>query len=188
MLLNRSGEIMKHIKDWKIFVTAGRAIFTIQDTRTGKRFTFKVLRPRPDYQRNINGDMYFVSVLTGSDNMNNYTYLGLFDTDPVRGLTFRETHRSRIGYPKTREAFIWFARLAELVTSDEELAAHMKFYHAGCCGRCGRTLTVPSSIKSGYGPDCIVVMSGILYGTKDTYEDNAKELRKLFKMASRLKE
>jgi len=174
------------MKDWKTFVKAGRAIFTLQDTRTGQRYTFKVNRSHEK-----NKEMYFVSVLTGPDNTNSYTYLGIFDTDPIRGLTFRETHRSRVGYPLTRTAFIWFARLAELVTSDEELAPHMKFYHADRCGRCGKLLTVPESIKSGYGPECIVAMSSILYGSsgnEDVYENNAKELRKLMKLAAQLKD
>jgi hypothetical protein len=28
-------------------------------------------------------------------------------------------------------------------------------HHEGRCGRCGRTLTVPESIESGFGPECI---------------------------------
>jgi len=28
-------------------------------------------------------------------------------------------------------------------------------FHEGACGRCGRTLTVPESIASGFGPECI---------------------------------
>jgi hypothetical protein len=33
-------------------------------------------------------------------------------------------------------------------------------HHEGKCGRCGRLLTVPSSIESGIGPECSKIMRG----------------------------
>jgi hypothetical protein len=30
----------------------------------------------------------------------------------------------------------------------------MEVEHSGHCGRCGRLLTVPSSVQSGLGPEC----------------------------------
>ena len=171
------------MKDWKTFVKAGRAKFTLKDKISGKRYTFRVNK-----SHDKNSDLYFVSVLTGSDNVNDYSYLGLLDENG-----FRETHRSHIGYRAhgTRDAFVWFHRLVEVMNSDDDLALNMEFYHAGYCGRCGRLLTVPSSITSGYGPECIVHMSSILYGSsgnEDVYENNAKELRKLMKLAAQLKD
>jgi hypothetical protein len=35
------------------------------------------------------------------------------------------------------------------------LPSGWEFRHEGRCGRCGRTLTVPESIDSGFGPECI---------------------------------
>jgi hypothetical protein len=37
------------------------------------------------------------------------------------------------------------------------LGATLEFWHEGRCGRCGRRLTVPDSIASGYGPECVLV-------------------------------
>src|SRR5262249_13335004 len=34
------------------------------------------------------------------------------------------------------------------------LSGGAKLLHEGRCGRCGRRLTVPESIESGYGPEC----------------------------------
>jgi hypothetical protein len=34
-------------------------------------------------------------------------------------------------------------------------------WHEGRCGRCGRRLTVPESIESGYGPECIGKIGGV---------------------------
>jgi len=161
------------MKDWKQFVTAGRAIFTLQDTRTSDRYTFKVSKKN---------EIFFVSVMTGSDNVNDYTYLGL-----IRDGEFVETHRTRVTKPRTGNSFVWFKRLWEIKNSDEELASHMKFYHAGFCGRCGRQLTVPTSIKSGYGPECIAFMCGIMYsGDDDIHKHNRKELKKLLRLHEKL--
>jgi len=170
------------MKDWKTFIKAGRAKFTLKDKISGKRFTFKVTQHHDKEQH-----LYIVSVLTGTDNNNDYTYLGLLDDNG-----FRETHRSRVGYmyKNTRDAFVWFLRLIEVMRSDEELAPNMRFYHAGCCGRCGKTLTVPESIETGYGPDCInfVEISRVLGGKdNDIYEQNAKKLRELMKLNALLK-
>jgi len=171
------------MKDWKTFIKAGRAKFTLKDKISGKRFTFKVTQHHDKEQH-----LYIVSVLTGTDNNNDYTYLGLLDDNG-----FRETHRSRVGYmyKNTRDAFVWFLRLIEVMRSDEDLAPNMRFYHAGCCGRCGKTLTVPESIKTGYGPECSVYI-GILHcstsDNKDIYQKNIKELRKLMKLSELLKE
>jgi len=171
------------MKDWKVFVKAGRAKFTVKDLISGKRFTFKVNK-----HHEKESDLYFVSVLTGTNNDRDYTYLGLLDDNG-----FRETHRTKVLWRnrKPGDAFDWFYRLSTYLTSDKELPPNVEIYHAGCCGRCGKTLTVPSSIASGFGPECIVTMSGIIYGsnsTKSVYEDNAKELKKLFRMANQLKD
>lgn len=31
----------------------------------------------------------------------------------------------------------------------------VEIWHEGKCGRCGRQLTVPESIESGFGPECV---------------------------------
>ena len=40
-----------------------------------------------------------------------------------------------------------------LITCNE-IGPGLEFFHAGRCGRCGRALTVPESVASGYGPEC----------------------------------
>ncbi len=44
------------------FITAGNALFTLENTATGNRFTFRVRQPGDDKP-------HFVSVLTGADNL-----------------------------------------------------------------------------------------------------------------------
>jgi len=31
----------------------------------------------------------------------------------------------------------------------------LNFFHEGKCGKCGRKLTTPESIKNGFGPTCL---------------------------------
>ena len=51
------------------FILAGNALFTVENTATGNRFTFKVRKPDDDKP-------HFVSVLTGPDNEHDYAFLG----------------------------------------------------------------------------------------------------------------
>jgi hypothetical protein len=37
----------------------------------------------------------------------------------------------------------------------ETLNTSIEIYHDGRCGRCGRQLTTPDSVTSGFGPECI---------------------------------
>jgi len=59
---------MNHeITNWTNFITAGNAVFTVRNDNTGRRFTFKVKKVE-------NKELWFVSVLAGSDNNSSYTY------------------------------------------------------------------------------------------------------------------
>jgi len=132
---------LNHPAAIKAFMFAGNARFTIESVNTGKRFTFKIRRKDQDKPA-------FVSVLTGPDNESSYTFLGTVFDDG----TFRHGRRSIISAEaSSAKAFVWFY---------DHIAANslpdtVRFRHAGKCGRCARTLTVPESIDSGYGPECI---------------------------------
>jgi len=129
------------VEQVKQFVTAGRALFTIKNEESGGRFTFKV--KQPDRAR----DFWFVSVLDGPDNYSNYKYIGsIFSTD------FRRTTKSRVSSDSPCfKAFKWFWKRVVV----DQLPEKVSVYHEGRCGRCGRRLTVPESIQSGFGPECI---------------------------------
>lgn len=123
------------------FLLAGRAVFTVVNESTGRRFTFKVKANDGD------GPSHFVSVLTGSDNTSDYSYLGcLWD-----GQRFSHGSRSSIGRDAlSARAFAWlFPRALQ-----GDLPAPVRLFHEGRCGRCGRALTDPDSISSGFGPIC----------------------------------
>jgi Family of unknown function (DUF6011) len=123
------------------FILAGNATFTIASQKTGARFTFRVRAKDKE-----NPSFWFVAVLTGNDNENDYEYLGTLGNG-----AYRHGKKSRIAPDAgSAKAFAWFWKMLQ----GGELPAVCEFFHAGKCGRCGRTLTVPESVASGLGPEC----------------------------------
>jgi len=120
------------------FALAGNARLTFVSGRTGARFTYRIRASK-------DGEVHFVSLLTGSDNDGDYEFLGT-----IRGTAYYHGRRSRIGADAPgAKAFGWC--WAQLTTGRIE---GYEVWHEGRCGRCGRTLTVPESIALGIGPEC----------------------------------
>jgi hypothetical protein len=141
----------------RAFALAGNATLTIVSKRTRQRFTFKVKVPENvDRERPV----WHVSVLTGADNATDFRYLGtIFGTrggseSPV----YRPGRRSSIGVSAlSAVAWRWFFTQAFCKTTSP-LLDQTEVWHEGRCGRCGRKLTVPESVASGFGPECSNVM------------------------------
>ena len=128
--------------DIRNFLLAGKAIFTVVSKKSGVRFTYKV-------KKHDEKDLWFVSVLTGSDNNSSYSYLGTIFGDSG----FRHTNKSRITpEAPSHKAFNW---LFSMIKQNKPVEEFAEIHHEGRCGRCGRRLTVPESIESGFGPECI---------------------------------
>lgn len=124
------------------FVLAGNAVFTLLSRKTQDRFTFRVR------QSQDNATMHFVQVLTGPNNTEDYRYLGFMR----RGVYFHGGAKAKIGPDApSAKAFDWFWRN---LSKGVEMPS-LEFYHCGRCGRCARPLTVPQSIETGFGPECI---------------------------------
>jgi hypothetical protein len=137
------------------FVTAGKAIFTVEVPEVYKashgkpHYTYKVsLKPA----KGAYSDTFFVSVLTGPDNNSNYSYLGILN--PQTG-TVRTTAKSKFAADSFTVRLLNRV-LARLWADDAAKIENTGFslHHEGRCGRCGRRLTVPESIESGLGPEC----------------------------------
>lgn len=137
------------------FLLAGNATFTAQSDKTGTRFTYKVKRADPRDGQQEPPRLWFVSLLSGPDNENDFQYLGMIR--PPREnqdgpLAFEHGIKSRIAC--TAPSFIaanWV--ISHLLRNRPTPSCSV--YHEGRCGRCGRKLTVPESIVSGFGPECI---------------------------------
>ena len=131
------------------FMTAGKATVTFRSAESGARFTYKIkFAPK---RSESDPDTWFVQLLNGPDNTADFCYIGILRT--VNGaLQYMWTAKARVGQDTPSvKAFQW--ALGNLVK--DALPNSLEVYHEGRCGRCGRKLTVPESISSGFGPECI---------------------------------
>jgi len=151
-------------EEFKKFILAGRAIVTIENEESRGRFTYRVKHKKGAGEHGP----YFVAVLAGPDNNHHYMYIGTLwygrgghydykhEGGFVPDLYFRHSPKSRVGKETaTFQSFLWVTKRLNATSPDRPWPPHIKLYHEGRCGRCGRRLTVPESIKAGYGPECI---------------------------------
>lgn len=121
------------------YLLAGNAVVTFRNSVTGKRFTYKVRQPDDTHP-------HFVSIPGGGEG---WTFMGtIFD-----GETYRHGKRTIIKNGSASAiAFEWLWRHID------KLPTEIEIWHEGSCLRCGRQLTVPESIASGYGPICAEIL------------------------------
>lgn len=129
------------------FMLSGHATVTFQGKAS--RFTFKVSAPKVEgtEKTDYNSPVRFVALMNGPDNEGNFQYLGYIK----RGVYFYG-HKAKISADApAAKAFDWtYRNLARGI-----MPAGLEIWHEGKCGRCGRKLTVPESVASGFGPECI---------------------------------
>ncbi len=128
----------------------------------GKRYTFGIRAGDRD-------GYWFVDGLIGPDNDADYLYLGAisatrrdrhFDVftgaeSVVDGYGFRrrtEPGQSVYALTPNQQASVWGWLWSRVLNG--HMPDNVEVWHEGRCGRCGRTLTVESSIASGLGPVC----------------------------------
>ncbi len=133
----------------KAFLLAGKAHFTAENLTTGLRFTFRTTRVDPEEGSKYQTPAWFAGLLTGPDNEHHYDYLGMVRPE---GLALRLTKGSkRAEGDQAVRVLRWVLGLVE---NGKAVPEGYAVHHEGKCGRCGRLLTVPSSIAAGIGPEC----------------------------------
>lgn len=131
------------------YALAGNATLTVRSSVTGKRYTFKIKQSKD------NESLYFIHLLRGPNNEEDYSYIGCYYSDtrifhPCK--TWK--HVELRDWPSSMKAIHY--TLQHLYKIPEKL----QVYHEGRCGRCGRKLTTPDSILTGLGPECRRLMNG----------------------------
>jgi hypothetical protein len=119
------------------FILGGKAFVTFQNSSTTNRYTYKIVKHKTD-------DIHFVHVLTSPDV---YMYLGT-----IMNYSFRHSRKSKIN--RDTKSFIVFDYVYHHLLMGT-LDPRVEIFHDGKCGRCGRQLTTPDSVQSGFGPECI---------------------------------
>lgn len=140
------------------FVRAGHAIFTATNG-AGEHRTYKVLKTDP--ARNpgdskFKDPAWFLYALTGSDNEDDYTYVGLVKLrcplDPIVKLT--KASRFGVESPIVKIGQWALRAIWQVHGGTYRLPDGYDIKHVGKCGKCGRTLTTPESLDTGFGPEC----------------------------------
>jgi hypothetical protein len=128
------------------FVLGGKAIFTVSND-SGEHLTFRVngKKDRQDETKKV----YFVSLLTGPDNLSSYTYMGMLKREELKLFLTRGSKFSN--ETKSVRVFRW---AMQIINGKTDLPEGYKMQHAGRCCRCAKTLTDPDSIELGIGPEC----------------------------------
>jgi hypothetical protein len=135
------------------FMMAGNATVTIRSKASGTRFTYKLRLAEDDGRPQPRGLPTFVSLMNGPDNESSFQYLGTIFAPGV----FTHGRKSKITpEAPSAVAFTW----AWGHISRGHLPKQLEIWHEARCGRCGRKLTVPESIESGFGPECITKVGG----------------------------
>lgn len=128
------------------FITAGNAIFTIRNEKTNNRLTYNFRQCRS------NPDLFWVHVLFLPNNQSKSSYRFLGGFTEITG--YKHSNHSRIKHDSlSAQVIFWFAE--KLIS--KQLPSYIKVYHTSHCGRCGKLLTTPDSILSGFGPECLKV-------------------------------
>ena len=132
------------IKENKLdLIFGGKAVITFESNTTGKWYTYKIVKSKK-------ANIYFVSVLRGTDNTSSYTYLGTIFNKTFFSLTNGSTFKND---SPAVVAFRWCFN--KLIQKPDVFEKNITMYHSGHCCRCGRLLTTPQSVSSGFGPECI---------------------------------
>jgi hypothetical protein len=133
-------------KDTARFVLGGNATFTLVSEKTNARYTYRV-------RTSDDGKLWFVSYLTGANNETDYSYVGIIRANNGNApmLTLNLTKKSQLTDDSLPVRAFRYMLAALLKTA---MPVNVQVWHEGRCGRCGRTLTVPSSIAVGIGPEC----------------------------------
>lgn len=131
---------MNDITD-KRFFEGGRAVFTVSNGQ-GEHYTYRIGRSKEDQP-------LFVGLLTGPNNEQDYTYMGIYSPDTG---SVRLTQKSKYTPDSKPVKVIQWA--INTVRNGKTLPSGYSIQHEGRCCRCGRTLTDPTSIQLGIGPEC----------------------------------
>lgn len=125
------------------YMLAGKATFTLKGQRS--RFTYKLTASKDKR-------VTFVALMNGPDNQSSYVYMGFIRHTPTGPIYYHGGRKARVGQDApSAKAFKWtYEQLCK-----GNFPAGLEIWHEGRCGRCSRPLTVPESIASGFGPECI---------------------------------
>ena len=124
------------------FLLAGNSTFTVSNDK-GEHYTYRVQKSKN--KLHCGKYTFFISLLTSPDT---YTYMGVIKE---RGF-IKLTNASKLC--STSKPFKVANWAINHIFCEVPEPKGYAIEHAGKCGRCGRELTTPESIRTGLGPVC----------------------------------
>lgn len=136
-----------------------RARFTVVNNLRGERITFSTQREglavSRDYDVTTDDNdsrWWVIGAMKGSDN-NSFLRFGIVKKDDDGRHRFYHSSESSVS-SEDKTVRVFAALWNTLSANYAQMPQHLEFHHEGCCGRCGKALTVPESIETGIGPVC----------------------------------
>lgn len=151
------------------YMLAGKSVVTLKNEQTSNRFTYRIKRLPQNKRYNKRNDIWWVSVLTGSDNERCYQFIGSVKVkgihqhcieDANRNYWYLHSDKSKIT-SDAQSVKVFNYVLQHLVAGN--LNECVSIYHDNKCGKCRKSLTVPSSTIVGLGPYC----AGMIYHSNE---------------------
>lgn len=140
-----SANLEHTIENPKVFILAGKAYFTIQNKETNNHLTYRINICKDNEKEN---KFYFVGVCSRYEG---YSYIGnLYASKDETNYRFVPSKKIK-NNPLSVKVF---NVILDRYINKNNPHPNISFYHHNKCGKCGRTLTTPESIKSGIGPTC----------------------------------
>ena len=128
------------LENARSFLVAGKAKLTLKSVKTGQHYTYRVTKMDDSAG-------FFVSLLTGGDD---FSYIGLYFPNDDHKLVLTKKSAVQADHP----AVAAFRFLLRCLFDVGVIPPSFEVRHAGECARCGRELTHPDSLDSGFGPEC----------------------------------
>lgn len=131
----------EHIRD---YIFAGNSTITVYSHKCGDHFTYKIVRDK--FQR----DCYRVYLLYGQDNSKDFRFIGVFYNDFAQYVLPGLYRRGEYAQPVPLSIQV----IRFVLENAPNLPETISVLHSGRCAKCGRKLTTPESLMTGFGPKC----------------------------------
>lgn len=128
------------------YILAGNSILTFVNTEKNTHVTFKIKQSK----RKGSEHKFYVSALNGPDNTSHYKFIGTIYKGKTPTFYYSKEYAKIDEDSTSVKAFKHI--FAHLVKG--HAFSNLEIWHSSHCCRCGRTLTVKSSIMAGLGPHC----------------------------------
>ena len=136
------------------FILAGRAILSVVSKKTGLKLTYYISKPKSGNR------VRWVSVREDRLDGQGWGYVGFIIMEPKKNTPYDGPHpflwggANKSAFTKGDRRVQGWDWLWRHLCNGGDISDKVDMFHTGMCGRCGRKLVEPSSLRVGLGPVC----------------------------------